>query len=91
MLRDVAAKLMSDDRTNCAGKLCWDRCADLLIPGSTHSMTSAMEQFTYSWKQLRRSASYFCMWFAVEAIAAAACAALHRRHLFVWVSSDSGV
>lgn len=36
--------------------------------------------------RLRGSLSYFGLWFAVEAVAAAGCAALHRRHLFVWVS-----
>lgn len=52
---------------------------------------SALGQFQLSSDVLKRGAAYFGLWFAVEAVAAAACAAIHRRHLFVWVRSSSSL
>eukprot|EP00750_Incisomonas_marina_P019165 INCI3240.4.p1 GENE.INCI3240.4~~INCI3240.4.p1 ORF type:complete len:977 (+),score=119.90 INCI3240.4:1013-3943(+) len=44
----------------------------------------ALVSFAEGLETHERAVSYYGLWLAVEAVAAACCAAVHRRHLFVW-------
>ena len=67
----------------------WSRNDDSDDDDDDDADASALRDFARGWKLHRQAVVYFGLWLAVEAVAAAGCAAVQRRHLFVWVRGRS--